>query len=586
MELDPVGIEIRTRTSGNQSLQESVRNLQGLRKEMSLFEDLRLEAVEKFPDSLAKQNRYIREQISLMRERATIDRQAQTVRRQQMMEQGDYYTRRQVKERERLDQAEFQRYRLELREEETKRRAWAMEQGIGGGEGRPADMTTMLMQAGIRGGPGAMAGAGLGAAGRAVTARMAGMRLAGKLALGAGVGTALFAGYKALQFVGQGWQLNKEIFPAMAEMITGLREIPQHGAEFRRQLELSAAAMGENLQTTMALTREWMRLGGVVEIDTQRMERVGHMARVFGMPAQEGIGFVGAMGRMGYRPQITPMLLPRTIQAAVAAGMEGLRIEEFLQQIQAVTPGLLRTAVTLDPRQLIDITGQFANLGLPFQGERGAELMTRLHGAMTGGGMGWEAARRVVQERTREQHVWDILVQQQRGILDPQNLREQWRIAQRIGGQDIRMQAFQLYHQLEGRLAPREIYNPDRDPNSLVEWLLGGPQGLPRVGRKLTDEEITKRIAEWEKTPERIAEKYTVIKDIAKIEVAAKAFEIATMTFSDAINRFVERGLLPGGEPPAELQESYEATRRRRLSTFDPRTTSDETRDIVNRPKP
>jgi len=583
--MDPVGIEIKARVSGNEAIRNSARELQGLRKEMSQFESIRMEAAEKFPQSLEKQNRYIREQLSLLRQMENIgSRERLEGLRHQRAQAIGIEQQRTVERRIAMERMEHVRSQAEFTEAQAARQEWERQQGIGGWGERGVDMPTMLMQAGIRGGPVGMAGAGLGAAGRAVAGRMAGMGVAGGLAAGAGVGLALYAGYKAIQFVGQGWQLNKQIFPAMAEMLTGLREIPQHGAEFRRQLELSAAAMAENLQTTMALQREWMRFGGLVEADTQRMERVGRIAQVFGMIAQQGIGFVGTMARMGYVPQLRPMLEPRAIQAAVGAGMEGLRIGEFLQQIQAVTPGLLRTAVRLDPQQLIDITGQFANLGLPFQGQRGAELMTRLHGAITGGGMGWEAARRVVQRTMGEQNVWDILVQQQRGILDPENLREQWRIAQRIGGQDIRMQAFQLYHQLEGRLAPREIYNPDRDPNSLVEWLSAGPEGLPRRGRRLTDEEITKRIAEWEKTPERIAEKYTVIKDIAKIEVAAKAFEIGTMTFSDAINRFVERGLLPGGELPAELQEPYEATRRRRLSTFDPRTTSDETRDIVNRP--
>ena len=564
MALDPIGVEIRARTSGNEEIRRSVRELQGLRQEMSQFESLRMEAAEKFPQSLEKQNRYIREQLSLLRQMENIGSRERLEKLRYQRTQAIGIEQQQTVERRiAMERVEHTRAQAEFTEAKAARQDWERQQGIGGWGERGVDMPTMLMQAGIRGGPGAMAGAGLGAAGRAVAGRMAGMGVAGGLAAGAGVGLALYAGYKAIQFVGQGWQLNKQIFPAMAEMLTGLREIPQHGAEFRKQLELSAAAMGVNLQTTMALQREWMRMGGLVEADTQRMERVGRMARVFGMTAQQGIGFVGAMARMGYVPQVRPMLEPRAIQAAVGAGMEGFRIGEFLQQLQAVTPALLRTAVTFDPQQLIDITGQFANLGLPFQGQRGAELMTRLHGAMTGGGMGWEAARRVVQRRTGEQHVWDILVQQQRGILDPQNLREQWAIAQRIGGPDIRSQAFQLYEQLGRRLTTLEIYNPSEFQDSLVEMLMGTGKPLPGVGKILTDEEIKKRIAEWEKTPERIAEKFEVIKEIAKIETAAKAFETATVTFSDAINRFVERGLLPGEEPPVGLREPYEATVRR-----------------------
>lgn len=590
-DLDPIGIEIRTRVAGNQQVQESVRNLQSMRQELSQFESIRLEAAQKYPESLEKQNRFIREQLSLLRQMENIGSRERLARLSaQKSEAIGVEQRRGIERQMDRERIEHARAQSEFAEAQMQRKQWEQQRGLGGWTDRGVDLTTLLTQAGIRGGPGAMVGAGLATVGRRAAGAMAGMGLAGRLAMGTGAGALLYGAYRAVRFVGEGMELNRQVYPMLADLMSGMRELPESAAQFRRELGLAAVNMGENVRQTITLQREWMRMGGLTEADTQTMSNAVLMGRAFGILPEEMTKFVGAMARTGYRPRLNPMLLPQAIRAATGAGIEGLRIPEFLEQIEMVTPALLGTAVTLDPAKLIGITARFADLGLPFQGQRGAQMMTSMHSAITQSGAGWEAARRVIQRRDGDVTLFDILRQQQRGLTDMENLREMLRIAQeQTRGRPLEDVAVSLHYLLGAKGPIEALYNPDEFRNSVMEMLLGIGKPLPGIGGTLTDEQIKERIAEYEETEGLKAKRYDVAKEVAKIETAAGLFELNINTFGEFVTNLVERGITVRleGFPEGVRGEitDYEATIRR--DVLAPETeTKPQSQMVRNVPKP
>jgi len=567
-----IGIEINTETTGGAGVKQQIQDLRELHNISAQFESLRNEAAQKYPEDLKRQNNYIREQINLQQRLETAgSRERISDMRHEMEKTMSTHERNMVKQRISAEQRAHVLTSRETVESQAARMQWAEDMGIGDPADRArggfADDFLQSGASGFRGGGMGMLSSGLGRFGRTAAAKFAGMGVGAKLAAGTGIGLAAVGALGAAQFVGQGIEKNRQLAPEFTGLMSGMSEIPE-GTEsmkiFRREVELSGLAIGKGVQETIQLEREWMRLGGTAELAGSKMERTVLTGFAHGIDAQAAMQFTGAMARTGYQPgEMNEDMLSRAIMRADAAGMGGFRRQEFMGTVQGITPGILRSAVTADPEDVIAIAAQFAEMGLPFQGERGTEMINRLQGGITqSGGLGFEAARRVLEARGEVATPASIQAQQELGLTDYENMKELWGMFKRMGGGKEQEAAFLMGRQFN--IPMRALWNPDEDMNSLGEMLNRGASDYDR----LSPEEITKRKKEMDERVDDITDttgfmamRNKVITEIGKIETAANLFGDGVQAFNDTVTNFGEKWVKGGMVMTTAIEtENYKAT--------------------------
>lgn len=550
-----IGIEIATETTGGAGVKEQIRDLRELHDISAQFESLRNEAAEKYPEDLKRQNNFIREQINLQQRLETVGSRERiaSMRRSMEVPMG-IQEREMVKRRIASEKRAHIHAARDTVESQASRMQWAEDQGIGDptyrDRGGFADDYLQSGAGGFRRGGLGMLASGLGRVGRRAAGMVTGMGVGAKLAAGTGIGMGVYAAYKAVQFVGQGIDKNRQLAPEFTGLMAGMKDLPEDMKTFRREVELSGIAIGKSVQETIALEREWMRLGGVAELAGSKMERTILTGYAYGIDAQATMQFTGMMARTGTQiGEMNEEMLSRAIMRADDAGMGGRRRQEFLGTVQGITPEILRTAVTVNPEDMISIAAQFAEMGLPFQGERGTDIIGRLHGGLTqAGGMGFEAARRVLEARGEVATPASIQRQQELGVADYENMKELWTMYNRVGGTEDEA-AYLMGRQFN--IPMRALWNPDDDMNSIGEMLNRDVSDYS----KLSPAEITKRKAEMDQRIEEITDttgfksmQNKVIEEIAKIETAADLFKEGVNIFNSAVGDFVKNRITPGSQ--------------------------------------
>ena len=580
-----IGIEIDARATGGQGIREQLNSLRELHQVSGQFESLRMEAAEKYPDQLDKQNQYIREQLTLLKQLESVGSRRRVSEMQDQMRNVRYFgDRRQIEMAVGREQVEHRRAGLEFSEAELARRGWAEQEGLTGVSAAAGeDVFAGMAMAGGRGGISGIAGYGLGRAGEGLRGMMGGMGGAAKIATGAGIGALIYGAYKAFDFIRDGWNTIKSLQSGIFDVLVGLDEIPRTEkgrAEFRHRAMRAGVGMGLDLQTTLAMGADWMRLGGIRDENVlfPLMEGSVTMGRLHGIDPQRTTGFLGQMARMGLRPNANIMsenTMRTALAAADRAGLTGLRRSEFIDQVTSMAPTVLQTAVTADPEMLIGIAERFAMLGLPFQGERGGRGMTQLHGAITGGqGISVEVARRILVARGDPVTLPNIRRQQELGVTDPANMRGVWGLAMELGGGDPMWAAY-IASQQTG-LASRLWWDEKRLTPRLGDLFAAGmgdeftKDRMATIIKELTPEEKARQdeqIAAMEGTPQWQAMVFEVVGEISKIESAALAFDTASTTFKEAVNTMVDRLMAP----EEELRTKYWGQEGRERETSAPR---------------
>ncbi len=540
-----IGTEIAVTTTGGGSIREQIRNIQELSATSAQFEALRSEAADKYPEQLEKQNRYIRQQINQLQRLYSVghaERQAEL--RHENLKAHTRHDKKKIQEKSTAEQTDYASYRKEIADARAAQEDWSRENGMGGfGGGMPMDAEDeygmMLMQG--------MAGGGTGGVLRSATRKMlgkfSGMSTMGKIGVGTGVGAIAMGAYKGIQAVGEGWSDYKQMAPALREVYSLMQTIPMAGESFRKQIEGTGVATGTMAAEMLGIEKTWMRLSGSNQINQRQQDNIGSTlltGLAFGVDRQKSVEFSGEMARTGN--QITEMdsrPLRNAIQSGMRAGFVESRLPEYLEQITSVNQAVLSTAVTYDPATLLPLIEKISGMGLPFQGQRGAQVISGLNQAITQeDGVGFEAARRVAENKfgAGKYSLGQVKFLQQGGITDPALLTEYVKIAQEMGGDDPWDRALML-QQMTG-LNMRQVYNPyTKEQDSLLEMFEGnGKKG--GKGLNFTDKEMEERIAKMDKNWAFMQEKSTAAGQYTKIEIAAQLFEAGSGIFQQAVMDF------------------------------------------------
>lgn len=544
-----IGAEIAVTTTGGGSVREQIRNIQELSATSAQFEALRSEAAEKYPEQLEKQNRYIRQQINQLQRLYSVghaERQAEL--RHENLKAHTRHDKKVVQEKSTQEQTDYASYRKEIADARAAQEDWSRENGMGGfGGSMPMDAEDeygmMLMQGLAGGGMGQATGGIMRTAARKMLGKFSGMSTMGKIGMGVGVGTIAMGAYKGIKAVGEGWSDYKQMAPALREVYTLMQAIPAAGESFRKQIEETGVYTGTMASEMLGIEKTWMRLGGMNQINQRGQDNIGTTLMTglaFGVDRQKSVEFSGTMARTGN--QITEMdskPLRNAIQSGMRAGFVESRLPEYLEQITSVNQAVLSTAVTYDPAKLLPLIEKVAGLGLPFQGQRGAQVISGLNQAITQeDGVGFEAARRVAEAKfgTGNYSLGQVKFLQQGGITDPALLTEFVKISQEMGGDDPWDRALML-QQMTG-LNMRQVYNPyTKGQDSLLEMF----EGVGRKGGKglnFTDKEMEERVKAMSENWAFKQEQTTAAIQYEKIEIAAQLFEGASSIFQNAVMDF------------------------------------------------
>lgn len=544
-----IGITIDAKSTGGGQMREHIQTLDQMNAGWKQFNDLRREAAEQFPDDLRRQNAYIQQQLNMYKELETVGSRERIAKlRHERMATHDR------RDRERIDrQIRQEGYRhieeaTTFAESRAARMQWALDQGIG--EPSQRDMAAMLTEAGVRGGLPGLAQAGLGTGLRALTAKMAGMGTLAKVGLGVGGGLAIAGGYTLAKGVFAGKDIYKEIAPELAQIMAMTGQITSETQAYREELLAVSAITATSVQELIQLEKTWNRILGRSEISATRRARftdILDISQAYGIEKQQGIEFSARMAMTGYAPAPSMQYLKTAIIEGLRSGIGEGRLPEFIREVQTFTQAVMQTAVTTDPALMARYAGMIGTLGEPFRGERGGQILGAMQRGITGGGMGFQAARRVLERSGKPFTFADVAALQQQGMNDPRMMAEMFGMAGEFAGRDLTTQAWILEQWMPG-IPMRAWYNPDEGINSLLE-LRGkiGPAGLA----KMTPEElqaagvqIDERVAKYKGEAFGFEVLQTeMATQVGKIETAALAFEKATGLMHDVAMAFAGAAL-------------------------------------------
>jgi len=575
-------------------MREHIQSLQQLNAGWSQFNDLRRDAAEAYPDDLKRQNTYIQQQLNLLQKLENVGSRERIKKLQdeRSLVREQYAGRRMgtaareevaaINRRIRSEEREHIEWRGHAAEATSHRMQWSMDQGIG--EPSQADLLTDLAGMGIRGaGPSGMAQMGLGKLARGVTGRMATMSTLGKLGMGTGAGLLAFGGYKFVTGALEGKEAYKQIAPDLMQIQAMTGRLGGDARAFREEFEAIAIVTGTTLKEMSGLEQSYIRLTGG-RLNSYVMDDVINIAQSFGINKGLGVEFVGRMGMTGYRPDPLPdWRLKEAITAGIGSGIGLGRLPEFLQGIMSLTDAVMRTSVTADPSLMGSYAGRMGVLGTPFQGQRGIQQLTGFNQAITQGGMGFQAARRILDrtEGAGNYSIGQVIALQEQGINDPRLLEELFAIAGELGGADPWNRAM-LLNKWTG-VPMKALYNPasisgNEEIDSWLE-LQGAMGGRMRIGsmtkkdfaaktagielsaesRRMMEEMATdpeafsKRVKEMMGTTGFEVQMRAVATEIGKIETAAATFERANELFLKGALAIAGMGL--GSAAGSEIME-------------------------------
>lgn len=562
-----IGIEINTRSTGGEQVREHIQQMEKMNAGWEQFNDLRREGAEKYPDDLKKQNTFIREQITLLNQLESAGARERINRLQGMKEEArTTHEKQQIQRQIRQEQAEHFESAATATEARAARMQWAGDMGIGD---RDENIMGRMAAAGVTGGGMGMAQAGVGVATRTLQQKMAGMSLGGKVALGVTGGLAIgaiLAGAKALK---EGFDELKQIAPDLLKMRAISGELAEDSEKYRKNFQAVALSTATTTSELKQHETTWLRiLGGDVNLNANIRDIV-NLSKPFGIDPGQGVEFAGRMARTGYEANTQGDFLRKAIESGMESGMGRARLPEFLREVEGFTRTVQATAFAInDPNLMTRYAANLGGLGQPFMGEGGGRILGGIHTAMAGGGMGFQAARRILDQQRGPGNysIGEVTALQQQGMNDPRMLREYIGMYGEIAGTDnmenlsrrereMRMSNQAMMLSKATGISQLGFYNPDEEINSILEKMRAeGIEGFTKGPTGRIDFE--KELAAYKEDFGFKTAQAEIAAEVAKINAAAATFQSASELFYETVSRMAEF-TLSGDINPALLRENF-----------------------------
>lgn len=578
-----IGVTIDARTTGKESLREHVNQVQQLNAGWKQYNDIQKDAEKQFPENLKKQNTFIRQQLGMLKELETVGTRE---RISKLRAQKEAVTNKQDQQRVQQQINREQQMHVESDVTFAEAKAYAMQAALDQGIGEPdADLMAQLTGAGIRGGGFGIAQAGARTATAAITRRMAGMGLGGKMALGVGGGLGIGLAIKGVMALKEGWDLYKNLAPELLNIAAISGKLPDDAERYRDVFlsvaQATATANSELIQHEKTLMRiTGSGVGGAQAGAGGPLARIIDISRAYGIDPGAGTRFAGQMAMTGYQAGMpNEDILRRTIAEGLASGIGAGRLPEFLEGVQNITNAVMRTAVTVDPGRMAAYGRAFGQLGVPFQGARGAQIIGGIQQGMQGG-MGFQAARRILEQTKGIGNfgIADVIEMQQQGLNDPRMFASYMELFGEMAGVDgktgaalIRARKNQAMMISKATGIPmRALFNEDADINSILEM---DPAKIAQMTKTEMDAVIKDRdrIDEFKETFGFKAQQADVSADIAKINAAAFSFENGAGVFYEAVRAMADVTLgdlgTIGPRAPEGRGTNYDASEMRKIRT-------------------
>ncbi len=585
-----IGIEINTRATGGEQVREHIQQMEKMNAGWEQFNDLRREGAEKFPDDLKKQNTFIREQITLLNQLESAGARERINRLQGMKEEArTTHEKQQIQREIRLQQTEHFESVATTTEARAARMQWAGDMGFG-----DVDDNVMgrMAAAGATGGGMGMTQAGVGIATKTLQQKMVGMGLAGKLALGVGGALGIGAILGGAKFLKGGLDEVKDLEEKLVSVKTIMGRITDDSESFRKNFQAVALSTATTTDDLLQYQTAWLRIVGDDPNVNIRTKGILDAAKPFGIPGGAATEFEGRMSLTGYQANLQGDFLRKAIESGMGSGMGRARLPEFLREVEGFTRTVQATAFAInDPDLMTRYAANLGGLGQPFMGEGGGRILSGIHTAMAGGGMGFQAARRILdQERGPGNYsIGEVTALQQQGMNDPRMLQEYIGMYGEIAGtnnmgdlsrREIEMRMSNQAMMLSKVTGINQLgfYNPDEEINSILEkYRAEGIEGFTKgpTGKINFEAELAgfKKDYGVKKTTAEIA------KEIAATNAAsATRLKDASEIMMDAVNKIAEfslkgdidPALMPNDEATDARAETYNSTNKRSFGSSSP----------------
>lgn len=518
------------------------------------FNDLRRDAAQQYPDDLKRQNVFIRQQLTMLKELETVgSRDRMNKLRDERAFASGTMAKRDVDNQIRREARQHIESGATSTEAKAHQLQWALDQGLGDPSGG-RDFISDLTGAGIRGGGSGMLQTGLGAATSTLKAKMSGLGTGGKLALGLTAGAVIGGVAFAVTQLKQGWDLYKTLAPELLNIAALTGKLPEDAEAFRDAFLGVAKSTATASAELAQYEKQWMGIIGT-RAGGGTMASILDVSQAFGINKGVGIEFAAQMGMTGYRAGGGDEMLKKAIADGTASGIGIARLPEYLQGLQQITSAVMRTSVTVDPALMSSYARDLGALGVPFQGARGASVLGGIQQGMQGG-IGFQAARRILGPGAG---LFDIKALQEQGLNDPRMLEEfiaifgeMANIGGKTGADLVSARKRQAFMMSKATGLPLlNIFNPDEAINSLLEMT---------GGFKPSDIDFQQKVRDYKSTFAFESQQAGVAADIARINTAAFLFETSVRSFYESVNILAEYTLALDVEATPVI---YDATNRR-----------------------
>ena len=578
-----IGILIDTQTTGGDQLRQHVQQVTEMNAGWSQFNTLRREAAEKFPNDIKKQNTDMRTQLGILKELEMVGSQERVAALRDRIgvirdrfaggRMGTYAKKdiAALNAKIRAEQVKHRDWRTTAAEAHAHQAQWGLDQGIG-----DPDIMAQMAGAGVRGGGMGIMQQGISSATGLMTKKMAGMGVGGKLALGLTAGAVLGGAAFVVTQLSKGWDLYKNLAPELLKIAAISGRLPDDAERYRDIFLDVANATGTATSELLQYEKQWLTILGGNTIGAQGgktgiLASVIDISQAYGIDKGLGTEFAARMGMTGYRSKASDDILKQVIADGMASGIGVARLPEYLQGIQQLTSVVMRTSVTSDPASLSMLASTVGNLGLPFQGARGAELIGGLHQGMQGG-MGFQAAREILGPGAS---LFDIKALQQQGANSPRMVAGYMSLFGKMAGvggktgQDLmKAREYQaILMAAETKIPLALLYNPSKKVDSFLELnpdVLQNLKGGDLSDLSESDAAIVQKIMDYKKTFGFETQQAAIAADIGRINAAAASFESTARLFYESVN-IIAGMTLPRYDEYGPFPPPDAATNRRKI---------------------
>ena len=366
-----ISVDLQAKIAGNEELARMATELQKVERgaedlekiKPTYFEQLKKES-EAATTNLKDQIKYVREAININAQLEQVGySQRMTELREEYATTGKWARRRM---RPRLT-AEMTEHGL-AREESVRARAELQEYA------REMGMAGEVPERGAGGWMSDLAGGMVGGYGiRRFLGRT--IRKAGPIGLG------VYAGYKAVSWVGQGMDKTKQWFSDLTPLAQQLGVTHDKFVSWSNAVREAGEAARMSAPEVLALMQAYTVGTGATAAEAETMVSSGLWAQALGLPAGTPSAWAAQRyGLTGRRPGPTDW--KRFAATGMAGGVETARIPIYSEMADVIAEAIGRTRRTVPTGMAEQIAASMWNWGPEYQGQRGLQMFQNIQGAI------------------------------------------------------------------------------------------------------------------------------------------------------------------------------------------------------------